>query len=33
VDFAHLWDIVRFFPTKTRWSRTFMLVRGYPTGN
>ena len=33
VDFAHLWDIVRFFPTKTRWRRTFMLVRGYPTGN
>ena len=33
VDFPHLWEIIRYFPTKTRWSRTFMLVRGYPAGN
>jgi len=33
VDFAHLWDILRFFPTKTRWSRTLLLIHGYPTGN
>lgn len=32
IDLQHLWDIVRNFPTKTRWKRTFMLIRGYPTG-
>ena len=32
IDFGHLWDIVRNFYPKTRWKRTFMLVRGYQTG-
>jgi len=26
----HLLDIVLHFPTKTRWSRTFQLIHGYP---
>ena len=26
----HLVDLVLHFPTKTRWSRTFRLIRGYP---
>jgi signal peptidase I len=26
----HLLDLVQHFPTKTRWSRTFRLIRGYP---
>jgi signal peptidase I len=26
----HLLDIVMHFPTKTRWSRTFRLIHGYP---
>jgi signal peptidase I len=30
VDPAHLFDIVTHFFTKTRWSRTFQLVRSYP---
>jgi signal peptidase I len=25
----HLWDLLRHFPTKTRWSRTFQLIHGY----
>jgi len=33
VDFPHLWDIVRNFVPKTRWKRTFMIIRGYPTGS
>ena len=32
VDLRHLWDIVRNFVPKTRWKRTLMLIRGYPTG-
>jgi signal peptidase I len=32
IDFRHLWDIVRNFASKTRWKRTFMIIRGYPTG-
>jgi len=23
-------DLVEHFPTKTRWSRTFRLIHGYP---
>ncbi len=30
VSARHLWDILRHFPTKTRWNRTFRLIRGYP---
>jgi signal peptidase I len=26
----HLLDLVQHFPTKTRWLRTFRLIRGYP---
>jgi signal peptidase I len=26
----HLLDVILHFPTKTRWSRTFRLVHGYP---
>jgi signal peptidase I len=26
----HLFDLVQHFPTKTRWSRTFQLIHGYP---
>jgi signal peptidase I len=26
----HLLDMVLHFPTKTRWSRTFQLIHGYP---
>ena len=26
----HLIDMVIHFPTKTRWSRTMRLIRGYP---
>jgi signal peptidase I len=32
IDFRHLWDIARNFFSKTRWRRTFMIIRGYPTG-
>lgn len=32
VDPAHIFDIVTHFFTKTRWDRTFRLVRGYPLG-
>jgi signal peptidase I len=27
---THLVDMVAHFPTKTRWRRTFQLIRGYP---
>jgi len=30
VSIAHLIDVALHFPTKTRWRRTFQLVRGYP---
>jgi signal peptidase I len=26
----YLIDLILHFPTKTRWSRTFRLIRGYP---
>lgn len=26
----HFLDLIKHFPTKTRWSRTFRLIRGYP---
>jgi signal peptidase I len=26
----HLVDLVEHFPSKTRWRRTFNLIRGYP---
>lgn len=26
----HMWDLAQHFFTKTRWDRTFRLVRGYP---
>ena len=32
IDFRHLWDIARNFVPKTRWRRTLMIIRGYPTG-
>lgn len=34
VDFTvgHFVDLVQHFFTKTRWSRTFMLIHGYPIG-
>ncbi len=30
---SHLLDIATHFFTKTRWNRTFMLIRGYPIPN
>ena len=30
LGFNHLLDIVLHFPSKTRWRRTFRLIRGYP---
>ena len=30
LTFAHFWDLIRHFPTKTRWNRTFRLIHGYP---
>lgn len=30
INFGHLIDVAVHFPTKTRWSRTLRLVRGYP---
>jgi signal peptidase I len=30
ISLDHLWDIATHFFTKTRWRRTFMVVRGYP---
>jgi len=32
IGLDHLMDIALNFFTKTRWKRTFMLIRGYPTG-
>jgi len=29
IDFDHLFDLARNFFTKTRWSRTFMIIRGH----
>lgn len=30
LGFHHILDLIEHFPTKTRWSRTLHLVRGYP---
>ena len=30
LGWSHILDLVEHFPTKTRWSRTFRLIRGYP---
>jgi signal peptidase I len=30
ISAKHVVDLVLHFPTKTRWSRTFRLIRGYP---
>jgi signal peptidase I len=30
VSLTHVFDIVRHFPSKTRWGRTFQLIHGYP---
>ena len=33
IDFDHLFDLARNFFVKTRWKRTFMLIRGYEFRN
>jgi signal peptidase I len=33
LNLAHLWDLARNFFPKTRWSRTFRLIRGYEIRN
>jgi len=33
IDFEHVVDLARNFFRKTRWSRTFMLIRGYELKN
>jgi signal peptidase I len=30
IGLDHIIDVIVHFPTKTRWSRTFKLIRGYP---
>ena len=30
INTRHLIDLLEHFPTKTRWRRTFRLIRGYP---
>ena len=30
LNWSHLLDMIEHFPTKTRWNRSFRLVRGYP---
>ena len=30
LGWRHMVDLVEHFPTKTRWSRTFRLIHGYP---
>jgi len=30
ISFDHILDLITHFPTKTRWKRTFRLIRGYP---
>lgn len=30
MSWNHILDLVEHFPTKTRWNRTFRLIRGYP---
>jgi len=30
ISLDHILDLVKHFPTKTRWKRTFQLIHGYP---
>jgi signal peptidase I len=30
ISIDHMLDLVKHFPTKTRWKRTFQLIHGYP---
>jgi signal peptidase I len=30
ISIDHILDLIMHFPTKTRWKRTFQLIRGYP---
>jgi len=30
ISIDHILDLVKHFPTKTRWKRTFQLIHGYP---
>jgi signal peptidase I len=30
IGLRHLYDMILHFPVKTRWNRTFRLIRGYP---
>jgi len=30
LSWRHVVDLAEHFPVKTRWSRTFRLIRGYP---
>ncbi len=32
IGLGHIIDVIIHFPTKTRWKRTFKLIRGYPLG-
>ncbi len=33
IDYEHFKDLIRHFFTKTRWNRTFQLIRGYDLNN
>ena len=33
IGLDHLMDLAQNFFSKTRWKRTFNLIRGYPTGS
>jgi signal peptidase I len=33
IGLDHIMDLAQNFFSKTRWKRTFMLIRGYPTGS
>jgi signal peptidase I len=30
ISIDHILDLIKHFPTKTRWRRTFQIIRGYP---
>jgi signal peptidase I len=30
LSYRHILDLIEHFPTKTRWSRTLHVIRGYP---
>jgi signal peptidase I len=30
ISVDHMLDLIKHFPTKTRWKRTFQLIHGYP---